>query len=163
VDVKQIYYGRCFTERSFSEPKSNRLAIILGRSCAIAPKTNPKCESYIVDFGLLVYQPGSMKRTFYRDRTGATKSRRPAADIVIVCLSEFSLTKKGFVQKEIRFALDVADDQPPGRIFVIPVRLVDCDVPERLKKWQWVNLFENGGFERLIRALRHCSGGKESQ
>jgi hypothetical protein len=65
------------------------------------------------------------------------------ADVVIVCLSDHSITKQGFVQKEIRFALDIADEHPPGRIFIIPVRLVDCDVPDRLKKWQWVNLFED--------------------
>jgi len=40
------------------------------------------------------------------------------------------ITKQGFVQKEIRFALDIADEHPPGRIFIIPVRLVDCDVPD---------------------------------
>jgi hypothetical protein len=55
------------------------------------------------------------------------------------------MTKQGFVQKEIRFALDIADENPPGRIFIIPVRLVDCDVPDCLKKWQWVNLFEDQG------------------
>jgi hypothetical protein len=82
-------------------------------------------------------------------------------DVVVVCLSELSMTKRGFVQKELRFALDVADEQPQGRIFVIPVRLIDCDVPDRLKKWQWVNLFEDGGFERLVRALRHHLGSRE--
>ena len=56
-----------------------------------------------------------------------------------------TVTKQGFVQKEIRFALDIADEHPPGRIFIIPVRLVDCDVPDRLKKWQWVSLFEDQG------------------
>jgi serine/threonine protein kinase len=82
------------------------------------------------------------------------------ADVVVVCLSEHSLTKKGFVQKEIRFALDVADEQPSGRIFIIPVRLVDCDVPDRLKKWQWVNLFEDHGFDRLVKALRYHLASK---
>jgi len=79
------------------------------------------------------------------------------ADVVIVCLSDHSLTKKGYVQKEIGFALDVADEVPPGRIFIIPVRLVDCDVPDRLNKWQWVNLFEDRGFGRLAKALRFHS------
>ncbi|HTP10322.1 MAG TPA: TIR domain-containing protein, partial [Anaerolineae bacterium] len=34
------------------------------------------------------------------------------ADAVIVCLSHGSITKTGYVQKEIKFALDVADEQP---------------------------------------------------
>lgn len=72
---------------------------------------------------------------------------------VIVCLSRSSVTKEGYVQKEIRLALDAADEKPEGTIFLIPVRLESCDVPARLRKWQRVDLFESSGYERLIRAL----------
>lgn len=75
------------------------------------------------------------------------------SDVVVVCLSKQSRDKAGFVQKEIRYALDVADEQPDGTIFIIPVRLEPCDVPERLRRWQWVNLYESNGFELLMRAL----------
>src|SRR5215208_7001400 len=40
-------------------------------------------------------------------------------DIVIVCLSKNSITKAGYVQKEIRFALDIASEQPEGKTFII--------------------------------------------
>ena len=53
-----------------------------------------------------------------------------ATDLVIVCLSGHSVTKKGYIQKEIGLALDVADEQPEGAIFVIPLILEDCEVPE---------------------------------
>ena len=33
------------------------------------------------------------------------------SDFVLVCLSASAVTKNGFVQKEIRFALDVADEK----------------------------------------------------
>jgi len=75
------------------------------------------------------------------------------SDAVIVCLSPSAVTKAGYVQKEIRLALDVADEQPQGAIFVIPIRLEACEVPERLKDWQWVDLFSEGGYEKLQRAL----------
>jgi formylglycine-generating enzyme required for sulfatase activity len=71
------------------------------------------------------------------------------SDVVVVCLSNDSISKAGYVQKEIRFALDVADEQPEGAIFIIPARLEDCQVPTRLSKWQWVNLFELNGYEKL--------------
>ena len=67
------------------------------------------------------------------------------SDVVVVCLSNSSVTKAGYVQKEIRFALDVADEQPEGAIFIVPARLESCQVPNRLGKWQWVNLFESTG------------------
>jgi TIR domain len=74
--------------------------------------------------------------------------------VVLVCLSEKAVTKAGYVQKEIKYALDVADEQPEGGIFLIPVRLENCDVPERLRRWQWVDLFEERGYDKLVRALR---------
>jgi formylglycine-generating enzyme required for sulfatase activity len=76
------------------------------------------------------------------------------SDVVLVCLSRNSINKAGYVQKEIKFALDVADEQPEETIFLIPLKLEECDVPERLSRWQWVNLFNPNGYERLRRALR---------
>ena len=76
------------------------------------------------------------------------------ADVVIVCLSRQSITKAGYVQKEIKYALDVAAEQPEGTIFVIPLKLEECDVPEQLRRWHWVNVFEERGYERLRRALQ---------
>ena len=76
------------------------------------------------------------------------------SSVVLVCLSRVSVTKEGFVQKEIKYALDVADEKPEGIIFIIPVRLENCDVPARLRRWQWVNLFEDSGYSRLLSALR---------
>jgi hypothetical protein len=75
-------------------------------------------------------------------------------DVVIVCLSNGSINKKGFVQKEIKFALDVADEQPEGTIFLIPLRLEESEVPERLRSWHWVNYFKESGFDRLLMALK---------
>ncbi len=75
------------------------------------------------------------------------------SDIVIVCLSKKSITKAGYIQKEIKHALDVADEQPEGTIYIIPIKLEECDVPERLRRWQWVNLFDDNGYRRLINSL----------
>ncbi len=77
-----------------------------------------------------------------------------SSDIVLACLSIRSVTKAGYVQKEIKIALDAAERQPDGAIFLIPLRLEECEVPERLKKWQWVNLFDDGGFDKLMRSLQ---------
>src|SRR5205823_4799409 len=75
-----------------------------------------------------------------------------SSDVVLVCLSRSSITKSGFVQKEIRFALDAADEKPEGTIFIIPTRFETCDVPNRLQRWQWLDLFEPGGYGHLLRA-----------
>lgn len=79
-----------------------------------------------------------------------------AAHFVVVCLSNASTTRAGYVHKEIKEALDVADQQPEGAVFVIPARLEDCEVPGRLRHLHWVDLFNDSGYSRLARVLgRH--------
>jgi phospholipase C len=77
-------------------------------------------------------------------------------DIVLVCLSQHSINKRGFVQKEIRAVLNVADEQPQDAIFLVPCKLEDCDVPDRLRRYHWVELFSDDGFEKLKQTLAHC-------
>jgi formylglycine-generating enzyme required for sulfatase activity len=76
-----------------------------------------------------------------------------SSDAIIVCLSKNSITKEGYVQKEIKSALDVADEKPDGTIFIIPARLEECTVPGRLSQWQWLDLFNERGGEKLMRSL----------
>ena len=45
------------------------------------------------------------------------------SDAILVCLSHSSVEKEGYIQKEIKFALDVADEKPEGTIFIIPIKL----------------------------------------
>jgi hypothetical protein len=84
-----------------------------------------------------------------------------SADVVLVCLSKFSVSKEGYLQKEIRLALDAADEKPDGMIFLIPVKLEECELPDRLRKWQWLDYFKPSGHGQLLRALqaRHASQG----
>lgn len=72
------------------------------------------------------------------------------ADVIVVCVSQTSVAKVGFVQKELRFALDIANEQPPGTIFVIPLMLDDSPLPDWLAKWQSVTV---GRIGRLRDAL----------
>jgi Mn-dependent DtxR family transcriptional regulator len=74
-------------------------------------------------------------------------------NLVVVCLSAQSVTKRGVVQREIKRALDVLDQMPESAIYLIPARLEPCQVPDRLSRLHWVNLFERQGFEKLRQAL----------
>jgi hypothetical protein len=76
------------------------------------------------------------------------------SDVVVACLTHGSVTKTGFVQTEITYALDCADRQPEGSIYLIPARLEECAVPDRLARWHWVDLFEPDGYQKLLTALR---------
>lgn len=62
--------------------------------------------------------------------------------------------RAGFMHKEIRFALDVADIQPEGTIFLIQVKFDECEVPERIRRYHWVDLFTPEGYANLMLALQ---------
>lgn len=76
-----------------------------------------------------------------------------SSEAVIVCVSSALITGIGFMHKETKYALDVADEKPEGTIFVIPLRLDDSKVPERLSHLSPVNYFEEDGYARLVQSL----------
>lgn len=83
-----------------------------------------------------------------------------ATDVILVCLSNSSITKEGYVQREIRIALDYADYKPDGTLFIIPVRLEECTPPKRLSRWQYADYFEGQrgrAFERLLISMKRYS------
>lgn len=75
------------------------------------------------------------------------------ADFILICLSKNAVSKRGYVQKEMRFALSVAEEMPEGSIFLVPVRLDSTCVPEDLSKYQYADLFQKYGFDMLVRAI----------
>ncbi len=85
------------------------------------------------------------------------------SDLFIACLSEHSITKRGYVQKEFRMALEYCAEQPFGSLYLIPLKLDDCEIPNlrqssygiSLRNYQWLNYYEPGGFEALIRAVEY--------
>jgi hypothetical protein len=87
---------------------------------------------------------------------------RDSNNLVVVCLSNNSITKQGTVQREIKWALDVLEEMPEDTIYLIPARLEDCRPPDQLSDLHWVDLFEPSGFERLTRALDFEIGERQA-
>ena len=76
-----------------------------------------------------------------------------SSDVVIVCLSQISVVKEGYVQKEIKYAQEIQKEKPEGTIFLIPLQLEECEIPFSLRDVQWGRYFEAEGFENLVKAL----------
>jgi len=43
--------------------------------------------------------------------------------------------------------------EKPGKIFIIPVKLEECEIPKRLTRYQWVDLYRTDGRKRLLMGL----------
>jgi hypothetical protein len=71
-----------------------------------------------------------------------------------------SVTKNGYVQTEFRLALTAFGERPPGSIYLIPVRLDDSDRGLSFRDIHWINLWEEGGLDRLARDVGIALGGK---
>ncbi|MDM8522069.1 toll/interleukin-1 receptor domain-containing protein [Desulfococcaceae bacterium HSG8] len=74
----------------------------------------------------------------------------------IALISTKSVVKKGFVQTELKKALDVFDQFPDDDIFLIPARIDNCDIPERLADLHCADLFPEyeRGFGKLLKAFQ---------
>jgi formylglycine-generating enzyme required for sulfatase activity len=69
------------------------------------------------------------------------------------------VAKEGYLNKEIRRALDIADEKPEGMIYVVPLRLDECEPSfDRLKKLHWADYFTPNAHEKLIKSLRIRAG-----
>jgi len=75
------------------------------------------------------------------------------SDFFLACISSKSINKRGILQKEFKFALDVWQGMFESDIYLIPVRLEECTVPDSMLKFQWVDMFKSDGFSRLKKSI----------
>jgi formylglycine-generating enzyme required for sulfatase activity len=76
-----------------------------------------------------------------------------ASDFILIFFSSTSVAKRGYVQREMKLALDAWQEIPGTMIHTIPVRLDECEIPEPFRRYHYANLFDPHGFDRLVRAL----------
>jgi hypothetical protein len=70
----------------------------------------------------------------------------------LALISENSINKRGFCQNELKFALEILDELPPDRIYLIPLRL-DESKPKHdlLNELSWVDIFSD--YENSIKKI----------
>lgn len=79
-----------------------------------------------------------------------------ASDYFVALLSRSAITKRGYVQKELRVALEVLEKVPDSDIFLIPVRLEPCEpMDNRLRSLHWIDLFPSfeNGLAKILSAV----------
>ena len=81
-----------------------------------------------------------------------------ASHIILVCLSKGSISKEGYLQKELRMVLEMTLNMPEGAIFLIPLKLEECEIPRRLRTWQWLEFFppvnRAAAYKKLLESLK---------
>lgn len=100
--------------------------------------------------------PGWMRKTSNPGQDWQNEIRKALlkSDAVIVCLSRGFDQQQGYRHEELKIALAKAKLLTDDDIFIIPVRLEKCDMPEALRHLHRVDLFETGGYKKLIHAMK---------
>ena len=83
------------------------------------------------------------------------------SDYVVMCFSPRSVGKRGYFQSELRYALDLAMRLPLDQVFLLPVRLGNCEVPHQIsRQTQYVDLFPDWGMgiKGLLNAMTKNNG-----
>jgi len=76
-----------------------------------------------------------------------------ASDYFIACLSEKSVAKTGHVQIELKQAISAHDRRPQGKIYLIPVRIDNCEIPEFLADHHVLDWSSLNAKQQLLRAI----------
>jgi hypothetical protein len=77
----------------------------------------------------------------------------------VALLSSNSVNKKGYGQKELKEALDILDEYPESQVYLIPIRLDNCQVSDsRLRQIQYVDLFPDWdkGLSKILDTIQHA-------
>lgn len=73
-------------------------------------------------------------------------------DVALVFLSK-NTEGVGFFQKEIKTIVELWYEHPDDSLYMIPVRIEECDIPKKLQMVQWVDLFDENGWKKLLLSL----------
>ena len=61
------------------------------------------------------------------------------SDVFIVFFSSSSVGKRGVFQKELKHALNQLEYLLENDVFILPIVLDDCEVPEKFRRFQWIH------------------------
>jgi len=94
-----------------------------------------------------------------QNRESKLEEALKSMDLVLLCLSSPSLKQEGNFQREINLVVDLAKEKPEGSIFVIPILLDDCELPQILQSRQPVKFSGSEvalgqAYERIYKSMR---------
>ena len=71
----------------------------------------------------------------------------------VACLTQQSVSKRGVVREEIDIALAVTEARSREDIFIIPVRLEVCALPQQLCRFNCIDMFDVSTLPRLLASI----------
>ena len=83
------------------------------------------------------------------------KANMGDTDVVLVFMSSESVSKIGYVQRELKYFADKRKNYPEGFIYLIPIQLDTCKVPDTIaSEIQFININRDLTSKEWAKALR---------
>lgn len=76
------------------------------------------------------------------------------ADFIVLLLSDISVSKRGYVQKEFNQALIYCEEKLDSDIFIIPILINPCVIPPKLSKFQWIEYSSFDLFPKILTSIK---------
>lgn len=108
-------------------------------------------NGYYVWFGKMSLLPGQKWKVEIKKAIKNSK-------LFLALLSSKSVSKQGYVQNELKEALEVLDNLAESEVFIIPVRIEECSpTHEKMLDIHWVDLFPSyeSGIEKILRSCKY--------
>lgn len=75
------------------------------------------------------------------------------SDFVILLLSSTSVKKRGYFQREFKLALKYLEEKLIDDIYILPVLLDECEVPDQLSSIQWIKYDQIDFKKEIVESL----------
>ncbi|HKU72588.1 MAG TPA: toll/interleukin-1 receptor domain-containing protein [Pyrinomonadaceae bacterium] len=77
---------------------------------------------------------------------------------VILCLSTKWTGSRGYIQNELKLALELLREFPAEAIFIVPIRLDDCEIPRTLRGLHYIDVWDEASFAKVKQHLTRAFG-----
>lgn len=74
------------------------------------------------------------------------------SDFCIFLFSNVSTTRRGYFNRELRFALEIEKNTPIGQTFVLPLQLDECKVPDIIS--EEIQIVKMNPFNKGLKEIR---------
>lgn len=77
------------------------------------------------------------------------------ADFIIPCFSVQAINERGEFQKYLDYIIERSKEIPAGKIFIIPFKLEECELPKGISHLHQIDIFTPNYLEKLFSALKN--------
>lgn len=101
------------------------------------------------------YKPWLDKKSILPGQLWSNEIRKALreASYVVLLLSDVSVEKRGYVQKEFKLAIQYFEEKLDDDIYIVPLKIDNCEIPDTLNKFQWVEYSNSECFNRVLNSL----------